>query len=136
MPRVTINTAEALSFQPAEPGPYLMTIDKASDPRKADSEKGTIGVDITFAFNDPDMSQRCGTIRRFYPITGKGVGFFADLWKVVTGEDLPIGKEGGDLDVDTDELIGKVVQVDVGNRPDKDDPKKLWNEAKKVVAAS
>jgi hypothetical protein len=135
MPRVTINTQEAVSFELAEPGPYLMTIDKVGEPRRSESEKKTLGIDIEFAFADPDIAQRCGRIRRFYPIAGKGAGFFADLWKTVTGEDLPIGREGGDIDVDTDELLGKTVQVDVTNESGSNGDDKLWNTAKKVVAA-
>jgi hypothetical protein len=135
MPRLTINTSEARTFEPAEPGPYLMSIDKVGEPRKADSEKGTLGVDVEFKFTDPEVDQRCGTVRRFYPISGKGSGFFAELWKVVTGEEIPLGKSGGDIDVDTDELLGQVVQVEVGHRASKDDPERIFNEAKKVVAA-
>lgn len=136
MPRMTINTSEAQAFELAPPGPYLMTIDTVSEPRNSQSEKKTLGVDIDFAFSDPDMAQRCGKVRRFYPVKGKGAGFFADLWKVVTGNELPIGKEGGDLDVDTDELLGQTVQVNVDNQPSqKPGDDRIFNIAKSVVAA-
>lgn len=133
MPRLTINTSEAVSFEPAEPGPYLMTIDSVGEPYESKSEKKTLGIDVEFAFADPAIAQRCGKVRRFYPVKGKGSGFFADLWKVVTGEELPIGQQGGDIDVDTDDLIGATVQVDVGNREHEG---KVYNEAKKIVAAN
>lgn len=135
MPRLTINTAEAISFEPAEPGPYLMTIESVSEMRLSE-EKKTPGVDVEFAFADPEISQRCGKIKRFYPIAGKGAGFFAELWKAVTGEEMPVGREGGDIDVDTDQLLNVTVMVEVANRPHKDDPNKIFNEAKKVVAAN
>lgn len=133
--RLTLNTTEAQSFELAEPGPYLMTIDKIDEPRKTEK---TVVVDIHFAFVDADVSQRCGSIRRTYPIQGKGAGFITELIKVVTGNEIPVGKEGGNIDFDTDELIGKTVQVNVDNEPSNKpgaDPNQLYNVAKKIVAA-
>lgn len=131
MPRMTINTSEATSFEATQPGPYSMTIDELEGPIKS-KEKQTPGLNVYFKFVDPDLDQKCGRVRRFYPITGKGAGFFADLYKTATGSELPIGKEGGDLDIDTDDLMGKQVTVDIDNREHEG---KMYNEAKKVVAA-
>lgn len=134
--RLTINTSETQGFALAEPGTYTMTIEKISEPRKSQSEKQTIGIDIDFAFVDPDIAQKCGHVRRFYPLQGKGAGFFVDLVKVVTGFEIPIGKEGGDIDFDTDELLGKTVLVDVDHQPsNKPGDDRMFNTAKKVVAA-
>lgn len=135
-PRLTINTSEAQGFAPVEPGPYLMTIDKISEPHKSKSEKETIGIDIDFAFADPNLQLGHGHVRKFYPIQGKGAGFFADLYRVVTGNELPIGPAGGDLDIDTDELLGQTVQVDVGNqKSQKEGDDRIFNTVRSVVAA-
>ena len=131
MPRMTINTSEAVSFEPAEPGPYSMTIDELEPIKSA--KKNTPGLNVYFKFVDTDLDQKCGRVRRFYPISGKGAGFFADLYKVATGSELPIGREGGDLDIDTDDLMGKQVTVEVDNRAGDDG--RVYNDAKKVVAA-
>lgn len=133
--RLTLDTSQAQSFELAEPGPYLMTIDKVDEARKTEK---TVVVDVHFAFADPDVAQRCGTIRRTYPIQGKGAGFITELIKVVTGNEIPIGKAGGAIEFDTDELIGKTVQVNVDNEPSNKpgaDPNVLYNVAKKIVAA-
>lgn len=135
MPRLTINTQEVKSFEPAEPGPYLMTVDEISDVWLSE-EKKTPMVYVYFKFTDPAMDDRCGRVRRSYPVAGKGAGFFADFWKAATGEDLPIGAEGGDIDVDTDEALGKTVQVEVGNeKSNKPGDDRVFNTAAKVVAA-
>lgn len=133
--RLTINTSDAQGRELAEPGPYLMNVEKIGDPRA--TEKTTV-VDVDFAFADPDYAQRCGHIRRSFPVKGKGAGFFVDLIKVTTGHEIPIGKEGGDIDFDTDEILGKPVLVTVDNKPSTKagaDPTVLYNTAEKIVAA-
>lgn len=128
MPRVTIDTSEAMSFEPVEPGPYAMRVEKIEGPNKG--EKSTY-MAVTFAFEDPDVAKRAGSVFRNYPIDGKGSGFFRDFWKAATGEDLPLGQKG--LDIDTDDAIGRPVIVQIGNREYEG---RTLNEAERVTSAN
>lgn len=128
MPRVTVDTSEALSFEPAEPGPYEMTIDKIEGPKKG--EKSNY-MAVEFKFQDPEAQKKHGSVYRNYPIDGKGAGFFRDFWKAATGQDLPIGQKG--LDIDTDDAMGRPVVVQLGNREYEG---RTLNEAERVSAAS
>lgn len=127
MPRVTVDTSEAVSFEPAEPGPYEMTINKIDGPHKG--EKSNY-MAVEFQFQDPDRQKKHGSVFRNYPIDGKGSGFFRDFWKAATGQDLPIGQKG--LDIDTDDALGRPVIVQIGNR---DYQGRTLNEAERVTAA-
>lgn len=122
--RVTLDLSEARSFELAEPGPYEMTVDTISEPIK--SEK-SIGVDVEFKFADPKLDQQCGTVRRRYPITGKGAGFFREFWKAATGQDLPVGEQ---IDVDLDDAISRPVMVEIGHREYEG---RTYNDATRVV---
>lgn len=127
MPRVTIDTTEARSFEPTEPGNYEMTVESVGAPEKGD--KSTY-LPITYRFDDPAIDKRCGTVIRNYPISGKGAGFFTELWKALTGEKIDIGLQG--FDVDTDDIVGKHVIAQIENR---EYDGRLMNDVKKVVAA-
>ena len=127
MPRVTVDTTEALSFEPAEPGPYEMTINKIEGPNKG--EKSNY-MAVEFQFADPERQKKHGSVYRNYPIDGKGAGFFRDFWKAATGQDLPIG---GNFDVDTDDALGRPVIVQIGNREYQG---RVLNEAERVTAAA
>lgn len=133
--RLTINTSEAQAFALAEPGPYSMKVERA-EPKKA--KTGTNGVEVDFQFQDPNLQQKHGHVRRFYPIEGKGAGFFAEFWKQTTGEELPVGQEGIGLDIELDDCLEAEVQVEITNEASNApgaDPNVLYNVAKKVVAA-
>lgn len=124
--RMTVDTTQAKSFELVEPGPYEMTVKGIGEPKKGPN---ATTVEVEFAFQDPKLDQSSGTIRRQYPIDGKGAGFFRDFWKAATGEDIPIGQK---LDVDTDDAIGKPVIVNVEHREYEG---KKYNEAKSVTSA-
>ena len=112
--RVTVNTTEALSFEPTEPGPYEMHVEKYDPPVKSKDGQGSLGTFIYFQFEDPSVQKRCGHVRRWYPLEGKGAGFFRDFWKATTGEDIPVGTT---IDVDLDDCLGRPVIADITNEP-------------------
>lgn len=124
MPRITIDTTEARSFELAEPGPYPMTVHKIEGPHKGDKARY---IEVHYAFQDPAMDKKCGTVRRNYPIEGAGAGFSREFWKAATGEDIPIG---GTFDVDTDDAVGRPVLVTIGHREYQN---RFFNEAEKVT---
>lgn len=129
MGRITIDTNEAMSFEPTEPGPYAMTIDEFSEPFRSKEAK-TLCVTVFFAFANPDIAQKCGRVARTYTLEGKGAGFFRELWKAATGEDIPLKTQ---IDVDTDDAVGRPVIVTIGNEEYEG---RLQNRAEKVVAAA
>ena len=128
MPRYTIDLSEAQSFEATEPGVYPMTIDEFEEP-KPSKEKGTLGTMVYFAFQDPAVAKRCGRARRWYALEGRGAGFFRELWKAATGEDLPIGEK---LDFDSDDAVGRPVNVLIGNEDYNGSPQ---NTVEKVTSA-
>lgn len=127
MRKLTVDTSEAQSFEPVEPGPYPMTIHSISDPVKG--EKSTY-VTVEFEFQDPAFAKRAGRVMRNYPITGKGAGFFREFWKGATGEDIPAQAV---IDVDLDIAVARHVIVQVGNREYEG---RIRNEAERVTAAA
>jgi hypothetical protein len=126
MPRVSIDTTEATSFEAVEPGPYPMTVETAEVKNAATT--GTPMLNVGFTFEDPQTAKKAGKIFRNYMLGGKGAGFARDFLKAF-GIDIPIG---GVFDFDTDEIIGRHVLVQVTN---KEYEGKLQNEAQSVVAA-
>jgi hypothetical protein len=127
MPRVTIDTTEAQSFEAVEPGPYPMTIDSVTT--KESKETKVPMIEVHFLFEDPATAKKAGHVIRNYMLAGKGAGFTREFLKAVTGDDYPIGEV---LDFDTDDLMGKHVIVQIGNREYEG---RLQNEAERVVAA-
>lgn len=127
MPRVTIDTTEAQSFEAVEPGPYSMQIDTV-EPKESKEAKQPM-INVGFAFDDPTVAKKAGKVFRNYMLAGKGAGFTREFLKAVTGEDFPIGQV---LDFDTDDLMGKRVHVQIGNREYEG---RLQNEVERVVAA-
>lgn len=126
MPRVTIDTTEAQSFEATEPGPYPMTTDTAE--LKESKETKLPMLLVAFKFDDPATAKRCGRVQRNYMLAGKGAGFTREFLKAFN-IDIPIG---GSFDFDTDELVGRPVIVQITNR---DYEGKLQNEVQSVVAA-
>lgn len=112
MPRVTLDLSEARSFDAVEPGVYQMIIDAIEEPKKSKGGTGPLGSMIDFKFADPSLDQKAGTVSRWYAFEGKGSGFFRELWKAATGEDLPVGQA---FDIDTDDAIGRTVNVLIDN---------------------
>jgi len=129
MRRVTVDTTEAQSFEATEPGPYTMVVDEIEDPTPS-KEKATLGGFWYFHFADPTIAKKCGRVRRWYPIEGKGAGFFRELWKACTGEDIPMDTK---IDVDLDDALGRTVIASVGNEEYEG---RLQNTIEKVVAAN
>lgn len=128
MPRVSIDTTEAQSFEAVEPGPYPMVIDTV-EIKKAKTS-GTPMMNVGFKFEDPSTAKKAGTVFRNYMLGGKGAGFSRDFLKAAAGIDIPIG---GNFDFDTDELVGRHVIVQIGNREYEG---QLQNEAERIISAS
>jgi hypothetical protein len=127
MPRVTIDTTEARAFEAVQPGPYPMKISSAE---VKNSKNGEPMLLVTFTFEDPTVDKRAGSVLRNYMLAGKGAGFTREFWKAVTGEDIPIG---GSFDIDTDDIVGHPVIVQIGNREYEG---KMQNEAERVTSAA
>lgn len=116
MPRYTLDLENAQSFEATEPGVYPMVVDEFTEPERSKpstkNPDGLMGLFIYFKFQDPELDKYCGRVRRWYALEGKSAGFFRDAWKAMTGEDLPIGQK---LDFDSDDAIGRSVNVQIGN---------------------
>lgn len=128
MPRVTVDTSEARSFEPVEPGPYAMRVEEIDGPHQGEKAKY---MAVKFEFEDPEVAKKAGSVFRNYPIDGKGSGFFRDFWKAATGQDIPLGQKA--LDIDTDDALGRPVIVQIGNREYEG---RIQNEAERVTAAT
>ena len=130
-PRVTIDTSEAQSFEATEPGPYPMTISAIEF--KKSKETSTPMMNVSYAFEDPERAKTCGVVFRNYMLGGKGAGFTRDFLKAASNGaiDVPVGETN--FDFDSDELIGRHVVVQIGNREYEG---KLQNEAERVISAS
>jgi hypothetical protein len=126
MPRVTIDTTEAQSFELVEPGPYPMRV-FAAEPTKSSNQLSMLTVQ--FAFEDPALDKKAGKVFRNYMLEGKGAGFTREFLKATTGEDFPVGQT---LDFDTDDVVGKPVTVQITH---KEYEGRKSNEAASVVAA-
>lgn len=129
-PRVTIDTTEATSFEATEPGPYPMTVSTVEFKKSKESQ--TPMMNVSFAFEDPDIAKKCGVVFRNYMLGGKGAGFTRDFLKAASNGviDVPVG---GTFDFDSDDIIGRHVVVDVGN---KEYEGRLQNEAVRIISAS
>ena len=127
MPRVSIDTTEALSFAATEPGPYPMTI--ATVEVKVSKETNTPMMNVGFDFDDPSKQKECGKVFRNYMLGGKGAGFSRDFLKSAAGIDIPVG---GTFDFDSDDLIGRHLVVQIGNREYQG---ALQNEVERVISA-
>jgi hypothetical protein len=125
MPRVSIDTTEATSFEAVEPGPYPMTIAAAEI---KNSKDGDAMMNVNFSFEDPGTAKKAGTVFRNYMLEGKGAGFTRDFLKVF-GIDIPIG---GKFDFDTDDIVGRHVIAQIKN---KEYQGKVQNEVESLVAA-
>lgn len=128
LPRVTIDTTEAQSFEAVEPGPYSMTIDEVKSGIESKENKVPM-IEAYFKFDDPEVAKKAGRVIRNYMLAGKGAGFTREFLKAVTGEDYPIGQV---LDFDTDDLVGRRVQAQISNR---EYSGRLQNEVDRVVAS-
>lgn len=130
MPRVTIDTTEAQSFEATEPGPYPMTIGTVEF--KKSKESGVPMMNVGYHFENPELAKKCGTVFRNYMLGGKGAGFTRDFLKAASNGaiDIPVG---GTFDFDSDDILGKHVVVQIGNREYEG---KLQNEAERVISAS
>lgn len=125
MPRVTIDTTEAQSFEAVEPGPYPMTVATAE---VKNSSKGDPMLNIAYTFEDPATAKKAGQVFRNYMLSGKGAGFTREFLKVF-GIDIPVGAQ---MDFDTDDIVGRHVIVQITNREYEG---RLQNEAQSLVAA-
>lgn len=127
MPRVTIDTTEAQSFELVEPGPYPMRVNSA-EPRQSSGGKSMLVVE--FSFDDPSLDKKAGKVFRNYMLEGKGAGFTREFLKATTGEDFPVGQT---LDFDTDDVVGKPVTVQIGHEEYEGNKK---NVAERVTASA
>lgn len=125
--RATVDTTEAQAFEAVEPGPYRMEIDEVGEDEV--SAAGNDGFWVYFRFADPTIQRKAGRVRRWYSIKGKGAGFFRELWKAGTGEDIPMSTQ---IDVDLDALTNRPVMVNIGNREYEG---RLQNDIERIAAA-
>lgn len=125
--RATVDTTEAQSFEAVEPGPYRMVVDEVGEDET--SNAGNPGFWVYFRFEDPTIQRRAGRVRKWYSISGKGSGFFRELWKAATGQDIPMATQ---IDVDLDDLNERPVVINIGN---KEYEGRLQNEVERVAAA-
>lgn len=130
MPRVTIDTNDIKTFEPTVPGPYTMTFDSVEDEVQVSEEKGTRYLVSWLKFTDPALAEKCGRVKYNLILTGAGAGFTRDAWKAATGEELPLKAQ---IDIDTDQLIGRTVVVLIGNETYKGN---LRNVAERISATT
>ena len=128
--RATVDTTQAQSFEATEPGPYQMVVDEIEDPAVS-QKSGSTGMWVYFKFADPTVQRRAGRVRKWYALNGEGSGFFREFWKAATGEDIPMGSDA--FDVDLDDAQGRSVIVLVGNETYEG---RLQNTVERVSAAS
>lgn len=126
--RATVDTTEAQSFEAVEPGAYQMVIDEVGEDTVSDA--GNKGFWVYFGFQDPNVARKAGRVRKWYSTAGKGAGFFRELWKAATGEDIPVSSQ---IDVDLDDLVKKPVIIKVGNEPYEG---RLQNSVERVSSVS
>lgn len=127
MPRVTIDTTEAVSSEPVEPGPYPMTISTA----EVKVSKGNVPMlNVAYAFDNPELARKAGKVFRNYMLAGKGAGFARDFLKAAAGIEIPVG---GQFDFDSDDVVGRHVIVQIGNREYEG---QLQNEAERIIGAA
>lgn len=127
MPRVTIDTTEAQSFELVEPGPYPMTVHSVEVVKSSNNQNM---MSVQFAFDDPALDKLAGKVFRNYMLEGKGAGFTREFLKATTGEDFPIGQT---LDFDTDDVVGRPVHVQIAHSEYEG---RKRNDADRVTAAS
>jgi hypothetical protein len=127
MPRVTIDTSEAVSFEPVEPGAYPMSISTAEV--KNSKETNTPMLNIGFAFEDPDTAKKAGKVFRNFMLAGKGSGFTRDFLKAAAGIEIPAGAA---IDFDTDDIVGRHVIAQIGNREYQG---QMQNEVERIISA-
>ncbi|NIN68865.1 MAG: hypothetical protein GTO63_30100 [Anaerolineae bacterium] len=107
-PQLRVDMTEAESFAPVDaPGVFPMKVYSVSEAKQG--PKATY-VEVQFAFLEPELDKKHGKVYNNYPINGKGAFRFKEMWKKILGEDLP---EDAPIDVDTDELLGQEIDVDI-----------------------
>jgi hypothetical protein len=129
MPRLNVNLSEAQSMKPIPEDTYPCTIMEIGEPQTG--PKSTY-VLVTYVVSEGEYEGR--QLFQNLPITGKGAGIFADFYSKVTGEEVDVD-ELDDLDVDTDDLIGKEIGVVAGQREYPEGSGEFRNEVKKLVRA-
>lgn len=102
MPRLKVDTSEAVRREALPDDTYPCTVMSISDPKQ-----GAKASYVTIVFEVED-GHEFGKRQIWHnvPIDGKGAGIFEDFYEKVTGEDFP-----EDGDVDTDDLIGAEILV-------------------------
>lgn len=106
MPRLKVNTTEAQSREALPDDTYTCRVLEITGPHK-----GTKSSYVTIIFEVAEGEFEKRQIWDNRPVTGKGAGMFVEFWEKATGEVLPIGPEGVDLDVDTDDAVGQMLGV-------------------------
>ena len=105
MPRLDLDLTEAQKFQPIPDNQYEFEITEIGDVKT--SQGGGKYVNVTFTVTDAEDQTFVGRkVFRNFMLTGKGSGFFVELYEKATGEELEIG---GLASVDTDDLIGRKI---------------------------
>lgn len=104
MPRLQVDTTQAQKREPLPDDTYTCTVQEVTGPHTGQKSKY---VTVVLKVSEGEFEGR--EIWHNLPIEGKGAGIFADFWQKVTGDELPYGEAG--IDVDTDDLVGRTVGV-------------------------
>lgn len=138
MPRIQLDAKDAVLFGNVDPDRYLVEIVDVSDV-KVGQQKGTRYVEVKAEivegaetgakFAGQNLWRNC-------PVEGKGAGMFIDLWNKAHVDDESAQLEVGDeIDVDTDELIGRQVCFVTKDREYPPDSGEFRSEVDRVVSA-
>lgn len=129
MPRLKVDTREAMSLKPLPDDTYQCKVLEISDPKKGDKSNY---VEVIFEVVDGDHIG--AKIFQNMPITGKGAGIFVDFVNKVTGSEYDVD-ELDDIDVDTDDLIGQEIGVVTVQKEYPEGSGEFRHNVKRLVAA-
>lgn len=130
MPRITLDTREALDRKPLPDGQYETIVKEFRGPTK-----GPKSTYLTAVLEIPEGENKG---RQFYvnlPINGEGAGITADFFSKLTGETIEIGPNSPGLDIDTDDYIGAPIGVVNKQREYPEGSGEFQNNVTKFLAA-
>lgn len=104
-PRLTVKAEEGRIIELVDEGTYECTVLDASELTQGPKAQ-YIPVEFVISEGQPFAGQH---LWRNCPIEGKGSGIFVDLWNKVMDDELTVGEEGANYDVDSEEMHGQKV---------------------------
>lgn len=106
MPRVSVSVKDAQTFEPVPDDMYPATVHKIEGPIKGPNSNY---LKVQFKVSEGEHEGRI--FFRNFPVDGKGAGFFVEFWELATGEQIELGPDAPDLDVDTDDALGAAIGI-------------------------